>query len=80
MNGTPNASAACAARISPSACCIPVRPTGARATGIATSSPIIVDLVERPAMSTATRWRSRSRSKSVEFSRNVCSVQLPDSV
>ena len=37
----PKASAARAARISPSACCMPVRPVGAIATGIATSMPII---------------------------------------
>ncbi len=39
VNGMPNASAARAARISPSACCMPVRPVGAIATGIATSAP-----------------------------------------
>ena len=38
----PNFSAARAARISPSACCMPVRPVGAIATGIATSMPTIV--------------------------------------
>ena len=78
VKGTPKSSAARAARISPSACCIPVSPTGASATGIATSRPAIVVFVDRPSMSTATRWRSRIRSKSVSFSRKVCSVQLPD--
>ena len=42
VNGTPNSSAAWAARISPSACCMPVMPVGASATGIATGSPTIV--------------------------------------
>ena len=78
VNGTPAASAACAARISPSACCIPVRPTGARATGIATSRPAIVVATDRPVISTATRWRRRIRSKSASLSRNVCSVHDPD--
>ena len=77
VNGTPKASAARAALISPSAHCMPVSPTGASATGIATSSPIIVDRVVRLVMSTATRWRRRIRSKSDEFSRKVCSVQEP---
>ena len=31
VKGIPKASAACAANISPSACCIPVRPVGAKA-------------------------------------------------
>ena len=53
VNGTPNASAACAARISPSACCMPVSPVGASATGIDTGWPIIVLSSERSAMSTA---------------------------
>jgi hypothetical protein len=38
---TPNFSAACAARISPSACCMPVKPVGAMATGILQSMPTI---------------------------------------
>ena len=77
VNGTPKASAAFAAWISPSACCIPVRPTGASATGIATSSPIMVERVVRSSRSTATRWRSRIWSKSEVFSRKVCSVHDP---
>src|SRR5450830_1036116 len=36
VNGTPNFSAALAARISPSACCMPVSPVGASATGMLT--------------------------------------------
>ena len=66
--------AARAALISPSAHCMPVRPTGASATGIATFCPIIVVSVVRPVMSTATRWRRRIFSKSVVLSRKVCSV------
>lgn len=52
---------------------------GARATGIATGSPSMVEASVRFDMSTATRWRKRSFAKSVVFSRKVCSVQLPDS-
>jgi len=58
VKGTPNSSAALAASISPSACCMPVKPVGASATGIFTFSPIIVVSSERPLMSTSTRWRS----------------------
>ena len=66
---TPKASAACAARISPSACCMPVRPVGARATGIRTSALAIVVAVLRPSMFTATRWRSLMRAKSASLAR-----------
>jgi hypothetical protein len=69
VNGTPNFSAARAARISPSACCMPVSPTGASATGIATSSPIIVVRTERFSRLTATRWRSLIFWKSASFAR-----------
>jgi hypothetical protein len=69
VNGTPNFSAARAARISPSACCMPVRPVGARATGIATSSPIIFVATLRGCMLTATRWRKRIGRKSSSFAR-----------
>ena len=74
VNGTPKASAARAALISPSAHCMPVMPTGAKATGIATFWPIMVVSVVRPVMSTATRWRRRIFAKSDVFSRKVCSV------
>ena len=77
VKGTPNFSAARAALISPSALCMPVSPTGASATGIATSCPIIDERVPRPVMSTAMRWRNRICAKSAAFSRKVCSVQLP---
>ena len=69
VNGMPNFSAARAARISPSACFMPVMPVGAMATGIAASMPIILTRVLRFAMSTATRWRSRMRSKSASLAR-----------
>ncbi len=55
VNGTPNASAARAARISPSACCMPVIPVGASATGMATGVPSIVERVLRCSILTATR-------------------------
>jgi hypothetical protein len=58
VKGTPNFSAARAARISPSACCIPVRPVGASATGIEQSMPIIFVATLRPSMLQATRWRT----------------------
>ncbi len=69
VNGMPNFSAARAARISPSACCMPVRPVGAIATGIAVGMPTIFVAIERLAMSTATRWRSLMRWKSLSFAR-----------
>ena len=69
VNGTPNFSAARAARISPSACCIPVRPTGESATGIATSTPTIVVRVLRLSMLTPTRCRSPIFAKSASFAR-----------
>ena len=69
VNGMPNFSAARAARISPSACCIPVRPVGASATGIATGWPIICVRTERSSMSTATRWRRRNFWKSAWLAR-----------
>jgi len=58
VKGMPNFLAARAARISPSACCMPVRPVGAIATGMATGWPTMVLAVLRPSMFTATRWRS----------------------
>ena len=39
MKGIPKSSLACAAKISPSRCCIPQRPVGAKASGIETSCP-----------------------------------------
>ena len=69
VNGTPNSSAAWAARISPSACCMPVRPVGASATGIDTFSPTMVDSSERSLMSTSTRWRSLILAKSSSLAR-----------
>ena len=58
VNGMPNFFAASAPRISPSACCMPVRPVGASATGIAQSIPIIFAATLRGSMFTATRWRN----------------------
>jgi len=69
VNGMPNFSAARAALISPSALCMPVRPTGAMHTGIFTSMPTILVAVLRPSMFTATRWRSLMRWKSSELAR-----------
>src|SRR5215211_3751367 len=65
VNGIPNFSAALAARISPSARCIPVSPVGASATGIAVSCPAIVVLSVRFCRLTATRCRNLIRSKSL---------------
>ena len=69
VNGMPNFSAARAAWISPSACCMPIRPTGASATGIFTSTPAIVVAVLRFSMFTATRWRSLIFWKSASLAR-----------
>ena len=69
VNGTPNFSAARAARISPSAYCMPVSPVGASATGIAASTPTIFVARLRVSMFTATRWRSSIFPKSLSFAR-----------
>ena len=69
VNGMPNFSAARAARISPSACCMPVRPVGAIATGITVSTPTIFVASRRFSMSTATRWRSLIGLKSSSLAR-----------
>ena len=79
VKGTPNFSAARAARISPSACCMPVSPVGASATGMAASMPIIFVATERPSRLTATRWRSLIAWKSASFARYVPSVHEPAS-
>ncbi len=69
VKGTPAFSAARAARISPSACCMPVRPVGAKATGMATVRPAMVVASERFVMSTATRCRNPRAAKSASFAR-----------
>jgi hypothetical protein len=69
VNGTPNFSAARAPRISPSACCMPVSPVGAIATGMAASMPTIFVATLRPSMFTATRWRNLIARKSSSFAR-----------
>jgi len=69
VNGMPKALAARAPRISPSARCMPVRPVGAMATGMATSWPSRVVRVLRPSMLTATRWRSLMDWKSAVLAR-----------
>jgi len=79
VNGTPNFSAARAAAISPSGCCMPVRPTGASATGIATSRPIICVFTERSSMLRATRCLILMRPNASELSRYVDWVQAPES-
>ena len=58
---------------------MPARPVGASATGIATSTPIIVVAVLRFSMFTSTRWRSLIAWKSRSLARYVLSVQLPES-
>ena len=89
VNGMPNFSAARAARISPSACCMPVRPVGAIATGIA---PVDADhrrrqravlhvdgdaLAQLDALEVGSRWRGRcSRSTSRNRrSRRTCAAR-----
>ncbi|MDT4873472.1 hypothetical protein FQZ97_1087190 [compost metagenome] len=69
VNGMPKRRAARAARISPSACCMPVRPVGAIATGMNTSCPTMVLAVLRFSMFTATRWRSLIFWKSLALAR-----------
>ena len=53
---------------------MPVRPTGASATGIATFSPIISDAVLRLSMLRATRWRSLYLAKAAVLSMKVLVV------
>ncbi len=69
VNGMPNFLAASAPRISPSACCMPVRPVGAMATGMAVSKPAMTVRIERFSMFTATRWRSLMGRKSSSLAR-----------
>ena len=69
VNGMPNFSAARAAWISPSACCMPVRPTGAMHTGMLVCWPTMVVAVLRPSMLTATRWRNWMAWKSLSLAR-----------
>ena len=69
VNGTPAFAAARAARISPSACCMPARPVGASATGMDTGWPTMVEASERSDMSTATRCLSLMAAKSAWFAR-----------
>ena len=77
VNGTPNLPAARAARISPSAHCMPVEPTGASATGMATSWPTSWVRVVRLSMLMATRCRNLIFWKSSSFALYVPSVQEP---
>ena len=79
VNGTPAFLAARAARISPFACCMPVSPVGASATGMATGCPAMVLARVRSVMSTATRCRSLMDAKSSVLDRYVPSVQDPES-
>ena len=72
VKGTPKSPAARAALISPSACCMPHSPTGARATGIATFWPSIwlrsngrTCRRQRAGGSGSCRNPSRSRGRSV---------------
>jgi hypothetical protein len=69
QKGTPNFSAALAANISPSACCMPVNPVGASATGIVTFSPTMVVSRVRLVILTATLWRNLIFWKSDSFAR-----------
>ncbi len=64
VNGTPNCSAARAARISPSGYCMPVKPVGASATGMLHGSPSISQRRLRPDMFTITRCRSLMAARS----------------
>jgi hypothetical protein len=69
VKGTPKSAAALAARISPSACCMPVRPVGEIASGMTASWPTRVVRSDRPSMFTATRWRSLIFWKSLSLAR-----------
>ncbi len=61
VNGMPASLAARAARISPSPCCMPNRPTGARMNGDDNFWPTTVVARLRAETSTRMRWRSLMR-------------------
>ena len=73
-SATREAAAALAACTSPRRAYMPVRPTGARATGMASFSPN--SSVERfsSAMFFSTRWRSSMSDRSATLRRRVCSA------
>jgi hypothetical protein len=73
QNGMPKACAARAPRISPSPWNRPVRPVGAIANGMVTSSPRIVVATERLSTSIITRWRRPIAARSARFARSVTS-------
>jgi len=80
VNGTPRLSAARAACTSPRRAYMPVRPTGASATGIASFSPNSSVSRPRSAMSRSTRWRSAMSARSDTLRRSVCSAYAPPSM
>ena len=75
----PKFSAALAAKISPSGCCIPCKPTGAIAQGIFNLDPKISTEVSLLEMSTATLCLNLILLKSSLLALKVDSVQEPDS-
>lgn len=64
VKGTPNFSVARAALISQSACCIPVKPTGAMVTDIFAGFPAVITAVLRFSIFPMTRWRKSMGAKS----------------
>ena len=73
QNWMPALCAARQAKISPSAYCMPAKPVGASASGIASSSPSTVVLRLRCDTSTSTRWRSLIARMSSTLASRVCS-------
>ena len=74
VNGMPASLAARAARISPSPCCMPNRPTGASTNGDDTFCPTMVVARLREETSTSTRWRNLIVSMSARLARSVSSL------
>ena len=79
MYGTPKFSAALAAKISPSGCCMPCNPTGAIAHGILNLDPNISTEVSLSEISTATLCLNLIFLKSSQLALKVVSDQDPDS-
>jgi len=76
QNGTPNASAARAAAISPLGQVIPAIPTGPSASGIEARSPAVFVTVDNVETSHTTVSFSASASRSVRFRWRVCCAAI----
>ena len=80
VNGIPFLSAATAACTSPRRAYMPVKPTGAKATGIDKVSLNNVVSKLKADMSFNTRWRKAICERSSTFLFSVCSAYAPPSI